>query len=118
LDPHRHERVTESIREELEEMICFELSDPRIGTVSISSVHVSPDYRQAHVLLSLQGSEAEQAASLDAIQHAKQFLKHQLTDRLQLFRTPELRFEADLPATVAARAPQLLRRLKRGRPKA
>lgn len=117
MDPHRHARVTESIREELEELINYELSDPRVGEVSITAVHMSPDYRQAHVLLGLKGSPSEQAQSLQAVEHAKQFLKHQLADRLQLFRTPDLRFEADLPANLAAKAPQLLRRMKRGRPK-
>jgi ribosome-binding factor A len=117
LDPHRHTRVTESIREELEELINYELSDPRVGEVSVTVAHVSPDYKQAHILLALKGSVAEQEASLDAIDHAKQFLKHQLADRLQLFRTPELHFEADLPTSLAAKAPQILRRIKRGRPK-
>lgn len=117
LDPHRHARVSESIREELEELINYELSDPRVGEVAVSVAHVSPDYKQAHILLALKGTPAEQEQSLQAIQNAKQFLKHQLTDRLQLFRTPDLRFEADLPANLAAKAPQLLRRIKRGRPK-
>jgi ribosome-binding factor A len=85
--------------------------------VAVSEVHVSPDYRHAHILLALSGTPAEQAQTLLAVEHAKQFLRHALTDRLQLFRTPELRFEAALPATLAAKAPQVLRRMKRGRPK-
>jgi ribosome-binding factor A len=117
LDPHRHERVAESIREELEELIGYELSDPRIGGVAVSSVIVSPDYRQAQVLLTLEGTPAEQSRTLEAIEHAKPFLRRQLADRLQLFRTPDLRFEAALPTALAAKAPQLLRRMKRGRPK-
>jgi ribosome-binding factor A len=117
MDPHRHERVTESIHEELEELINYELTDPRIGQVSVSAVHVSPDYRHAHVLLQLGGTPHEQDQTLLAIEHAKQFLKHQLADRLQLYRTPDLRFEAALPTTLAAKAPQVLRRLRRGRSK-
>lgn len=117
MDPYRHRRVAESIREELEELINYELSDPRIGPVSVTEAHVSPDYRHAHILLSLQGTPAEQEQSLQAIEHAKQFLKHQLADRLQLFRTPDLHFESALPTALAAKAPQLLRRMKRGRAK-
>ena len=118
MDPHRHERISESLREELEEIICYELSDPRIGQVAITTVHVSPDYKRAHVMLSLRGTEAEQAETQKAIEHAKGFLRHELADRLQLFHTPELRFDADLPASLAAKAPKLLRRFRRGRPKA
>ena len=115
MDPHRHQRVSESIREELEEMISFELADPRIGGVMVTEALVSPDYRRAHVRLALQGTPAEQKTSLEAIEHAKAFLKVQLTERLQLFRTPDLHFEADLPAALAAKAPQILKRIKRGR---
>ena len=42
----------------------------------------------------------------------------ELAERLQLFHTPELRFDADMPASLAAKAPKLLRRIRRGRPKA
>jgi ribosome-binding factor A len=117
LDPHRTERVSEIIREELEELIGYEMSDPRIGSASVVEVHLSPDFRHALVTLLLSGTAAEQNATLEALSHAKQFLRHQLTDRIQLFRTPELHFEAALPAHLSARAPQILKRIKRGRPR-
>jgi ribosome-binding factor A len=117
LDPHRQERVAESIREELDELIGYELSDPRIGSVSVTEALVSPDFRHAQVRLSLGGSAEEQVQTLTALDHAKPFLKHQLAERLQLYRTPELHFEAALAADLAAKAPQILKRIRRGRPK-
>ncbi len=117
MDPYRNERLSSGIREELEELISFEMADPRIGPASISEVHISPDHRRALVLLVLQGTEKEQAATLEALNHAKAFLKQQLTERLQLFKTPDLHFEGALPASVAAKVPQILKRIKRGRPK-
>ena len=117
LDPHRNERVSETLREELEELVNYELSDPRIGQVTISEVHVSPDYRHAHIQLVLSGNAQQQADTLAALDHAKQFLRHQLAERVQLFKTPELHFIAALPTTLGARAPQILKRIRRGRPK-
>ena len=117
MDPHRNQRVSEGIREELDELIGYELSDPRVGTANVAEVHISPDFRQAHVSLILSGSAAEQAATLDALEHAKEFLRHQLSDRLELYRTPELHFQANLATALAAKAPQILKRIKRGRPK-
>jgi ribosome-binding factor A len=117
LDPHRTERVSESIREELEELIGYEMSDPRVGPATVSEVLLSPDFRRAHIRLVLAGSPEEQAATLDAITHAKQFLRHQLAERLQLFHTPDLHFEAALPAALGAKVPQILKRIKRGRPR-
>ena len=117
MDPHRHERVAESIREELEELIGYELADPRVGGVSITEALLSPDFRQAYVRLTLTGTPTEQAATLEALTHGKQFLRHQLTERLQLHRTPDLHFEAALPASLAAKVPQILKRIKRSRSK-
>lgn len=117
MDPHRNERVSASIREELDELIGYELTDPRIGSATVTEVHISPDYRHAHVRLSLSGTSEEQARTVAALEHAKQFLRHQLAERLQLHRTPELHFEADVDTALGAKASQILKRIRRGRPK-
>lgn len=117
MDPHRIERLSQAVREELDELIGYEMSDPRVGPATVTEVQLSPDLRRAYVRLSLAGTAEEQAATLEALAHGKLFLRHQLAERLQLHRTPDLHFEADLPASLAAKAPQILKRIKRGRPK-
>ena len=117
MDPHRNERVAASLREELEELIGYELADPRVGSATATEVLVSPDFRHAHVRLLLAGAPEEQVDTLAVLNHAKQFLRHQLTERLQLFRTPELHFEAALPGELGAKAAHILKRIRRGRPK-
>jgi ribosome-binding factor A len=117
LDPYRAQRVSESIRVELEELIGYEMSDPRVGAATISEVHLSPDYRHAHVSLVLLGTADEQAATLEALNHGKQFLRNQLAERLQLFKTPDLQFESALPGALGTKVQQVLRRIKRGRPR-
>jgi len=117
VDQHRNERVSEGIREELDEIINYELADPRILGATVSEVHVSPDFRRAHVQLVLEGSAEQQASTLAAIEHAKQFLRKQLADRLQLFHTPDLHFEAALPVSLGGKVPQILKRIRKGRPK-
>ena len=117
MDPHRTLRVSESIREELDELIGYEMSDPRVGSASVAEVHISPDFRRAHVTLVLAGTPQEQSDTVEALNHAKTFLRHQLAERLQLFHTPDLHFEAALPAKLGAKVPQMLKRIKRGRPR-
>lgn len=118
VDPHRRDRVKEIIREELDELIGYELADPRIGSATVTEVHVSPDYKHAYIRLALQGDAAEQQGTLEALEHAKAYLRKQLAERLELFKTPELHFDADMPAGIGGKAPQLLKRIRRGRPKA
>ena len=93
------------------------MSDPRVGTATVSEVHLSPDFRRAHIQLVLSGTVREQADTLDALNHAKQFLRHQLAERLQLFHTPDLHFEPALPPDLGTKVPQILKRIKRGRPR-
>jgi ribosome-binding factor A len=113
---HRTERISEALREELAELIGYELSDPRINFATVTSVEVSPDKRHAFVRIGVpEGSDAEK--SLAALEHARQFLRHQLAIRLELFRIPELHFEADVATELGGRMDNLLKRIKKGRPR-
>ena len=98
-------------------MIAYEMSDPRVGSATVTEVLISHDYKKALIRLALLGTPQEQAATLAALNHAKQFLRRELTERLQLFKTPELHFEAALAADLAAKAAKILKRIQRGRPK-
>ena len=117
MDSHRSERVSEALREELSELIAYELSDPRIGDAVVTEVLVSPDMRRAQVRLHLSDKLDEQKATIRALEGAKHFLKHQLAERLTLFRIPELYFEADVSSVVTGKMEHLLKRVRRGRPR-
>ena len=98
-------------------MISYEMSDPRVGSATVAEILLTHDYRKAVIRLALHGTEQEQTNTVIALNHAKAYLRAQLTERLRLFKTPELYFEAALTADLAAKAPQLLKRIERGRPK-
>ena len=95
MEQHRAERVSESVREELAEIVGFEMEDPRLGVVEVTEVRVAPDLRHAHVLVALGGGEQEQEAAMAALDHARHYLRHELARRLNLRKVPELHFEAD-----------------------
>ena len=83
----------------------------------MTEVLVSPDMRRAQVRLHLSDKVDEQKATIRALEGAKHFLKHQLAERLNLFRIPELYFEADISSAVTGRMENLLKRVRRGRPR-
>jgi ribosome-binding factor A len=117
MDPYRSQRVSEAIREELSEIIGYELADPRLDLVDVTEVVVTSDKRHARVLLHLGGDGKTQADALVALEGARHFLRRQLASRLRLFRTPELLFEADIETCHVGRLGQLLKRVRKGRPK-
>jgi ribosome-binding factor A len=53
----RTQRVAETVRLEIAEVIRRDLDDPRVGLATISSVTVSPDLAHARVLVSVLGEE-------------------------------------------------------------
>ena len=113
---HRAERIAGALREELSELIGYELSDPRIGSATVTDVQVTPDKRHAFVRVGVaEGSDAQQ--TLAALDHARNFLRHELAVRLELFRVPELHFEADVATEIGPRLEHLLKRVKKGRPR-
>jgi ribosome-binding factor A len=115
MDDHRVERVSEAIREELYEIIAFEMEDPRLISVDVTEVHVSPDSRNATVKVVVSGDEHEQAQAMAALDHARHYLRHELARRLNLRRIPELHFTADHWALASDRVELLLKRAKKKR---
>jgi ribosome-binding factor A len=114
--PHRTERISEALREELTELIGYELSDPRVSAATVTGIEVSPDKRHALVRVKIdEGADAEQAIA--ALQHAATFLRREVARRLELFRVPELHFEADIATELGGRMEHLLKRIKKGRPR-
>jgi ribosome-binding factor A len=117
MDPRRSERVSETIREELDELLAWEMSDPRIQVSGVAEVLISPDARIAQVRVITEGGPDEQKETLAALNHARAYIKRELSTRVDLFRIPELRFEAAVAAELAPKVSRLLKRVRRGRPR-
>jgi len=115
MDEHRTLRVAEALREELSELIGFELSDPRLAGTEVTDVQVTPDGRHAHVKVSVRGDERAQNQALAALEHASGYVRHEVATRLQLRHIPELHFERDRYPDVESRVDFLLRRAKKSR---
>src|SRR5215469_9040317 len=93
---HRHERIAGEIQQEISVMIAGELKDPRLaGLATVTEVRVTPDLKQAKVYVSVMGNETEQASTLAGLRAAAGFIRHELSERLQMRRAPEVNFVLD-----------------------
>src|ERR1700674_1031704 len=107
---YRADQVGEQVREEIMSIIRRELKDPRIGFVSITSVRMSPDLRQARVRVSVLGNPEQQRESLAGLVSARGLIRHELGRRLQNLKfSPELRFELDSSIEYAVHISELLK---------
>ena len=109
---HRN-RVGEAIREEIETILEGELADPRIGLVSVSAVLLADDSRSARVMINVEGDDLEAERSLEGLNAAKNFVRHEMAERLRLRRPPELIFQVDRAHKAQGRVDELLDRAKK-----
>jgi ribosome-binding factor A len=113
---HRTERISEALREELSELVAYELTDPRVALATVTDVQVSPDKKHAFVRVGIP-ADGDKQQTLAALEHAGGFLRKELALRLGLFRVPELHFESDIATDLGGRMEHLLKRVKKGRPR-
>ena len=107
-------RVDEAVRAVLSEAISTDLSDPRVGFVTVTQVKTSPDFRHARVYVSVLGSDDEREQSLAALASAHGLLQARLAGELRLRHTPTLTFEYDDSVDRGMRITKLLDEEVRG----
>ncbi|MBU0672146.1 MAG: 30S ribosome-binding factor RbfA, partial [Candidatus Margulisbacteria bacterium] len=74
----RVDRVAELIREEISRIIREDVSDPRIGFVSITQVEVTPDLENANVRVSILANEEKKQESMQGLYSATSFIRGKL----------------------------------------
>ena len=52
---HRPERIAETLREEIAQIVGYELEDPRLATITVTEVRVADDLRDASVYVTVEG---------------------------------------------------------------
>ena len=110
---HRSERIAEEIRNEVGAMLEGELKDPRLAiAMTVNEVRVSPDLKQVRIFVGVIGTEEEQAKTLQGLDAALGYIRHELVERLRLRRAPEISFVLDRSEEYGQRIEELLRKVK------
>jgi ribosome-binding factor A len=111
---YHRDRVAETLREEISAMIAGELGDPRISFAYVSEVMLNPGGKSARVYIAVDGGEAEEEKTREALTAARGFIRHELLERLGVRHIPELSFHIDKSNDLKLRIDELLGRTKTG----
>src|SRR5688572_3660137 len=109
---HRIERVAEQIREEVSQILASEVADPAVGLVTVSRVKVTPDLSLARIYWTTMGDTAERKKTQKALARAAGYVRHLLSTRMTLRRSPEVVFIFDQSVTAQDRVEEILQELK------
>jgi ribosome-binding factor A len=108
----RPERVADILREEISQIVGYELEDPRLTMVTVTDVRLSDNLREAQVFVTVIGDEAEHQLAFSALRHAAPYVRKQLSLSLNLPRTPEIHFVRDRVEEKGERVDQLLQKIE------
>lgn len=108
----RVQRFNELIQQELSKLLIRRVRDPRLSSVTITEVDLTPDLRIARVYISTLDDDKEAREEiLRSIQGAGGFLRRELAQILQVRHTPELDFRLDESARYGEHIDHLLEQI-------
>ena len=104
----RPERFAEALKEEIAEVVGFELDDPRLASATVTEVVVAANLKDAKVYVLIRGTEDEIEQALKTLRHASTFVRQQVAMNLNLRHAPHLHFLRDTAEENASRISEIL----------
>ncbi len=104
----RMKRINDRMKEILSMILLAKVEDPRLLGVTVTDVRVDRELDYANIYVSAMEGEERAEEVLDALQHARGFLRYEIAQEIDLRITPKLRFFWDPTPEKAARIDSLL----------
>ena len=109
MSKYRIERINETIKEVLSEIVLNDIKDPRLGLVTIVYVKVAKDLATAQVHFSVMGDQEQRDMSLKILKGASGFMRHAIANAIDVQHAPDLRWHYDDSLDRAFRINEVLR---------
>lgn len=104
----RMKRINDRMKEILSMVLLAKIEDPRLLGVTVTDVKVDRELDYANIYVSALEGQDRAEEVLDALQHARGFLRFEISQEIDLRITPKLRFFWDPTPEKAARIDNLL----------
>ena len=109
---YRLERIEKIIERELAS-ILFDVNNNKLKFVSITKVSVTNDLSIATVYYTVLGNKGEIDSTKEDLEKAKGYLRSSLAKRIDLRKTPELRFKYDESLAYGNHISEVIENLKK-----
>lgn len=132
MDSVRKARLESEMRDQLSYLISRELKDPRIPTITITTVTLTTDASQATILVTILGgshgmidgearlsdkqADVRMKRCLEGLQSATPYLKRQIAKAIQMRKIPDLIFKEDKGLENVHRVSELLKQISSNEP--
>ncbi|MFH1045416.1 MAG: 30S ribosome-binding factor RbfA [Candidatus Omnitrophota bacterium] len=106
------ERLTKEIKREIGRIIHDEVSDPRVGFITVTKVELSKDLRVVKVHFSLLGNEKQLRDTQVGLKRSTGFIRTLLGQRVTMRYTPEIIFKVDVGVQYSIRVAEVLKQIE------
>ena len=108
----RSRRVGQQIRKELAAIIASDYSGEGLGILAITAGRLSKDLRHARIFVTALGARDNDQWVVGFLKAHASELRHELSQRTNLRRTPDLAFEYDESIAYGAKMSRLLNQIQ------
>ena len=103
------ERLQRAIKQRVSSVIQQELSDPRLGLVTVTEVKLSRDVTACVIRYSVLGSEGQRSKCAHALEAGTGYIRREVGRALKTRTVPTIEFEYDESIEGSVRISRLLR---------
>ena len=105
--------MSELVKEMVSGILRKDVSDPRIGFVSITDVKLTEDLKFARIYVSIYGGEEAKTEAMAGLKSATRFIRSNLAQKLDLRIMPDINFICDDSIEKGSRVLALMERLNK-----
>ena len=93
----RIQKVSSLLRKEISLILNNDLQDSLISEnfISITKIEISPDLHYCKIYISCSVDEEKKNYLIELLNNSKSFIRHKLSQRVEMRRVPELTFKID-----------------------
>lgn len=113
MEYQRSDRLGDLLLELISQLLAREVSDPRIGPVTLTGAEVSKDLKHARIYFTLLSGSEKRDEALSGLKSATGFIRSRVAKQLTLRSVPTIEFVYDETEDRAQRIEELLRRAKK-----
>jgi ribosome-binding factor A len=95
MNNNRIGRVAKELQREISRIILYELSDPRLGFITVTRAETATDLQSAKVFFTTMGNEAVRKTATLLLNNAANYIQNLLGKRIKMRYIPKLSFHFD-----------------------
>ncbi len=114
----RSHQVAEELRKIISMILIDDLSDPRMGFLTITRIELTADLRFAKVFYSVLGVQEQKESTREALEENLPFIRRLAVQRINMKYAMEIRFEEDRSIESSFQIDSILKKIKdeKGKP--